>query len=301
MHLMKRLVIASAITMVGLAATGCAQPGSAASSTDLPVEQINAGRILFNEINTAIDGTPQSRYLGEVLSTHKIQTWMRDCMKDQGLDYDVRGYTGALDPVLGPPNDLVAFAPITDTYGDAEHLADAYAAKTAVDADWDASVTEQPGYVDALASCEEKAPAGLYDHHLPASHTEATLAFLDVLGPVNLDEGLQDRIADWLSCMDTKGRPITPGSDDPGAYWIALRELVTPKFPADPADPSFAEAAENEKAVAAADSECRQDLSDHAMGLLAEPLAEFKTSHAELLARISGEWIAITTEAEALN
>ncbi|MEV0647498.1 hypothetical protein AB0I28_19740 [Phytomonospora sp. NPDC050363] len=105
----------------------------------------------------------------------------------------------------------------------------------------------------------------------------------------------------WMSCLATKGYPITPANDDPGAYWLALRNLVTEKFPDDPNDPAFTEAAEHEKAVAAADGACRKGLSDHAMGLLAAPLAQFKTTHAELLTNISTEWAAITTEAETLT
>lgn len=300
MHSVKRIVAIAAIAALGLTASACAKAGSASGDEGPTVDQINTGRALYDEVTLAVYSTPEDRFRAEEVQSLKIQDAVATCMEKRGLRYSKSEFAKGLDPVSGPPNDLIAFAPITETYGIGESIAATSAAQAKSTASWDSSVTEQTGYPDAQTECTGSVPADVYDSHLPASFVEAEQALLNAIAPVTLDEGLKARMTDWSTCMATKGFTITPADDDPGAPWLALHNLVAEKYPADPADPSFADATANEKAVAAADGECRGPAHDYTMGLLTEPLAKFKTEQADLLARVSGEWAAMKSEAASL-
>lgn len=268
----------------------------AACSGTAPAAAPAAG---YDKVITQVYGSPAQRQAADARAWWTARLAAVECMRRAGHTYGIVGYNATSDREYVAPGNLLAFAPVRQDLGVADHLVRAGGARLVLNAaangvaNDDGSTNSDP--VADAHRCETEAAASAGP---PVPDGQQTLAaqLVDRLRQVQ-DTTAPTLASDYRTCMAAAGIPATDRAD--------LQTRVERAYPVTPATvehdptrlPGWSEAVAFERRAAAADGRCRQASVKTVRAAAAPQLAEFTRRHAAELDRMAAGWAWIEVDA----
>lgn len=253
----------------------------------------------YDKIITQVYGTPAQRQAADARAWWTARLAAVECMRRAGHAYGIVGYNATSDREYVAPGDLLAFAPVRQDLGVADHLVRAGGARLVLNAAAnaianDGGSTNRDPIADAHR-CEAEAAAAS-GPSVPDGQQTLAGRLADRLRQVQ-DATAPTLASDYRSCMAAAGIPAVDLAD--------LQTRVERAYPVTPATvehdptklPRWAEAVAFERRAATADARCREAAVRTVRAAAAPQLVEFSRQHAAELDRVAAGWAWIEVDA----
>jgi hypothetical protein len=253
----------------------------------------------YDKIIAQVYGTPAQRQAADARAWWTARLAAVECMRRAGHTYGIVGYNATSDREYIAPGGLLAFAPMRQDLGVADHLIRTGGVRLVLDSHANEGANDDGSTnLDRAAAarrCEAEATAAT-DPLVPGGQQTLAARLVDRLG------GLQAATAptlaaDYRTCMAAASIPATDLAD--------LQTRVERVYPVtlatvehDPTKlPGWAEAAAFERRAASADAHCREAAVKTVREAAAPQLGEFAREHAAELDRVAAGWAWIEVDA----